>query len=73
MTDKQAFETFDKYSDEPSRTKLKLMLHTVGIDKTLKTMVNSYSKLGKPAPPKFIEVMKQAFTYMSKQMAEPLN
>ncbi len=73
MTDIEAFEVFDKYSDEPTRAKLKIMLHTVGIDKTIKTMVEAYSGEGQKLPSEFIGVMKQAFTYMSKQMAEPLN
>ena len=73
MTDKEAFETFDKYSDEQTRSRLRLMLHVVGVDKTLKIMIKTYSERGKPAPPEFIEVMKRAFAYMSKQMAEPLN
>jgi hypothetical protein len=73
MTDKEAFEVFDKYSDEPTRAKVKIMLHTVGIDKTVKTMVEAYSERGKIPPTEFIEVMKQAFTYTMKQMSEPLN
>lgn len=73
MTDKEAFEVFDKYSDEPTRAKVKIMLHTVGIDKTVKTMVDAYSESGKTPSKEFIEVMKQAFTYTMKQMAKTLN
>lgn len=73
MTDKEAFEIFDKYSDEPTRAKMKVMLHSVGVDKTVETMVKAYSEGGKTPSEEFISVMKQAFTYASKQMSEPLN
>lgn len=73
ITDKEAFEAFDKYSDEPTRAKMKIMLYSVGIDKTVKAMVKAYSEGGKPPPEEFVSLMKQAFTYASKQMSEPLN
>jgi hypothetical protein len=73
MTDKEAFEIFNKYSDEPTRAKMKIMLYSVGVDKTVENMVKAYSEGGKTPPDEFVSVMKQAFTYVSKQMSEPLN
>lgn len=73
MTDKEAFEVFNKYSDEPTKQKMKIMLHSVGVDKTVEAVVNSYKEAGKNPPNEFIIVMKQAFTYASLQMSEPLN
>jgi hypothetical protein len=73
MTDKEAFEVFDEYSDEPTRAKVKVMLHAVGIDKTVETMVKSYVESGKNPPDEFISVMRQAFYYVSNKMSEPLN
>jgi hypothetical protein len=73
MTDKEAFEVFDKYSDEPTRAKINIMLHTVGIDKTLQTIVDSYSEKGNVPPIEFISVMKQAFTYINTQLKSSQN
>jgi len=73
MTDKEAFEVFDEHSDEPTRAKLKMMLHAVGVDETVKNMAIAYSDKGQTPPPEFLSVMKQAFTYMNKKMLEPLN
>lgn len=73
MTDKEAFEIFDKHSDEPTRQRLKIMLYSVGVDKTVEVMVESYKEDGTNPPDEFVSVMKQAFTYALKQMPKPLN
>lgn len=64
MTDKQAFELMVRHTDEATLTKTRAMLHAVGVDKVIETMVESYKEQGKMVNEEFKEWMRQSYEYI---------
>ena len=70
MTDKEAYELLVKYSGEKGLVMQREMLRNVGIDKTMKSILQNYKV---KVPDEFKIWMKQGLTYLNKKMSEPLN
>lgn len=74
MTDKEAFELLVKYGGgEWGLAKIRDMILVANVETAIKNTITILHKRHPNAPKDFDDWIRQAFTYVEKQMKQPLN
>jgi hypothetical protein len=74
MTNEEAYELFVKYNTEDSIQTTMRMIHTVGVDGTLKQLEHVFKEMErKDMPEDYREWLTQSLTYLANKISNPLN